>query len=63
MTSSRARATSRAPDAERLRAETVLGVAQHDNGWWKWDATAQFADVDGFPWELADAEELHDDHG
>ncbi|MEE9197063.1 MAG: DUF3891 family protein [bacterium] len=41
-------------DPERLRAETVFGIAEHDNGWWEWDATPALADVDGFPAGLAD---------
>ncbi len=42
------------PDPERLRAETVMAVAQHDNGWWEWEAAPDLADADGFPSELAD---------
>jgi len=42
------------PDSERLRAETVFGIAEHDNGWWEWDATPELADVDGFPSGLSD---------
>ena len=42
------------PDPERLRAETVMAVAQHDNGWWEWEATPDLADVDGFPSALKD---------
>ena len=43
-----------APDPERLRAETVMAIAQHDNGWWEWEATPELAAVDGFPSGLAD---------
>ncbi len=43
-----------APDPERLRADTVLAVAQHDNGWWEWDATPELSGDDGFPLGLAD---------
>ena len=42
------------PDPERLRAETVMAVALHDNGWWEWDATPELAAVDSFPLGLAD---------
>jgi hypothetical protein len=44
-----------APDPERLRAETVLGIAQHDNGWWEWDATPGLAAGDGLPLGLREA--------
>ena len=43
-----------APDPERLRAETVMAVAQHDNGWWEWEATPELAAADGFPSGLAE---------
>ena len=42
------------PDPEQLRAEMVMAVAQHDNGWWEWEATPDLAAVDGFPSGLAD---------
>ena len=42
------------PDPERLRAETVLGIAQHDNGWWEWDATPRLREADGLPLGLAE---------
>jgi hypothetical protein len=44
-----------APDPERLRAETVFGIAQHDNGWWEWDAAPDLAPADGLPLGLRDA--------
>ncbi len=25
-------------DSERVRREVVLAVAEHDNGWWEWEA-------------------------
>ena len=34
------------PDPERLRAEVILAIAQHDNGWWEWEATPGIADAD-----------------
>jgi hypothetical protein len=37
------------PDPERLRAEVVLAVVQHDNGWWEWEASPRFAEADGLP--------------
>jgi hypothetical protein len=45
---------AQAPDPERLRAETVLGIAQHDNGWWEWDATPTLREADGLPLGLAE---------
>ncbi len=42
------------PDSERLRAETLMAIAQHDNGWWEWEASPELADVDGFPAGLAE---------
>jgi len=40
---------TRIPDSERLRAETLMAIAQHDNGWWEWEASPELADADGFP--------------
>ena len=42
------------PDSERLRAETLMAIAQHDNGWWEWEASPELTDVDGFPSGLAE---------
>ena len=42
------------PDQEQLRAETVMAIAQHDNGWWEWEATPELAAIDGFPSGLAE---------
>ncbi len=42
------------PDSEKLRAETLMAIAQHDNGWWEWEATPGLADADGFPSGLAE---------
>ncbi len=42
------------PDPGRLRAETVMAVTQHDNGWWEWEATPDLSDADRFPLGLAD---------
>jgi len=35
-------------DPEILLAETVLGIAEHDNGWWEWEASP-VTDPDGLP--------------
>lgn len=41
-------------DHGRLRAETVLAIAEHDNGWWEWEAQPERSDVDGLPLDLKD---------
>jgi hypothetical protein len=43
-----------APDPERLRAETVLAIAEHDNGWWEWEADPELDPDDGLPLGLLD---------
>ena len=39
-------------DPDRLRAETVLAIAEHDNGWWEWEADPQIDPADGLPLDL-----------
>lgn len=41
-----------APDPARLRAETVLAIAEHDNGWWEWEAAPTLSDIDNLPQDL-----------
>ena len=41
-------------DPERLRAEIVFAIAQHDNGWWEWEAEPDLSAVDGLPLGLAE---------
>lgn len=41
-----------AADPERLRAETVMGIAEHDNGWREHDATPDLDPEDGLPLNL-----------
>jgi hypothetical protein len=36
-------------DPERLRAEAVLAIAEHDNGWWEWEAMPDLSSDDGLP--------------
>ena len=36
-------------DPERLRREVVLAVAEHDNGWWEWEADPPLSAEDGLP--------------
>ena len=43
-----------AHDPERLCAETVLAIAEHDNGWWEWEAIPERGDLDDLPLDLAD---------
>ena len=37
------------PDPERLRAAVVFAAAQHDNGWWEWEAAPELDGADGLP--------------
>ena len=39
-------------DPERLRREVVLAVAEHDNGWWEWEADPPLSVEDGLPQDL-----------
>jgi hypothetical protein len=41
------------PEPERLRAETILAIAEHDNGWWEWEADPRIDPADGLPLDLA----------
>ncbi len=41
-------------DSERLRQEVVLAVAEHDNGWWEWEADPPLSAEDGLPQGLAE---------
>ena len=41
-------------DSERLRREAVLAVAEHDNGWWEWEADPPLSAADGLPQGLAE---------
>ena len=38
-----------AADPVRWRDEVVLAIAEHDNGWWEWEAMPQFSAEDGLP--------------
>ena len=42
------------PASERLRAAWVFAVAQHDNGWWEWEAQPDVAAAGGLPLGLAE---------
>lgn len=39
--------------AREIRSEAVLGIEQHDNGWWEWEAAPQEGE-DGLPLGLAE---------
>ena len=41
-------------DPERLRSETIFAIAEHDNGWWEWEAAPEVAERDGLPLGLAE---------
>ena len=40
------------PNSEAIRAETVLAIAEHDNGWWEWEADPPLDPEDGLPLHL-----------
>jgi hypothetical protein len=40
------------PQADRWRAETVLAIAEHDNGWWEWEADPEIDPADALPLNL-----------
>lgn len=44
-----------APAPERLREEAILGIAEHDNGWWEDEALPRFSSQDGLPVGLGDS--------
>ena len=37
------------PDPDALRREIVFGIAEHDNGWWEWEADPEIDPADGLP--------------
>lgn len=39
---------------EAWREEVVLAIAEHDNGWWEWEAKPTIDTADGLPLGLAD---------
>jgi len=41
-------------DPAQLRAETILAIAEHDNGWWEWEAIPDFGELDALPLDLGD---------
>ncbi len=43
---------SASPQAAELRQEVVQGIAEHDNGWWEWEASPSVDPADGLPRDL-----------
>lgn len=41
-------------EPEIWRQEIVLAIAEHDNGWWEWEASPPIDPADGLPYGLAD---------
>jgi len=41
-------------DPEKLAAETIFGIAEHDNGWWEWEASPTNSESDKLPLGLAE---------
>ena len=38
-----------ATQPNRWRDEVIVGIAEHDNGWWEWEANPKFSSNDGLP--------------
>lgn len=45
-------APSEAPEV--IRREVVRAIAEHDNGWWEWEASPNFDPADGLPLGMMD---------
>jgi len=41
-------------DPKKLQDEVILGVSEHDNGWWEWEATPELNENDGLPMNLTE---------
>ena len=41
-------------EPERLAIETIFGIAEHDNGWWEWEASPTSSESDKLPLGLAE---------
>lgn len=44
-----------ATDPTRWRDEVILGIAEHDNGWWEWEAMPRISERDGLPVGIGEA--------
>ena len=43
-----------ASEPEKLALETIFGIAEHDNGWWEWEASPSSSKSDKLPLGLAE---------
>jgi len=41
-------------EPDKLAAETIFGIAEHDNGWWEWEASPSSSESDKLPLGLAE---------
>ncbi len=41
-------------EPEKLAVETIFGIAEHDNGWWEWEASPSSSESDKLPLGLAE---------
>ena len=41
-------------NSEKLSAETIFGITEHDNGWWEWEAYPSSSESDKLPLGLAE---------
>ncbi len=41
-------------EPEKLATETIFGIAEHDNGWWEWEASPSSSESDKLPLGLAE---------
>jgi len=41
-------------EPEKLATETIFGIAEHDNGWWEWEASPTNSESDKLPLGLAE---------
>lgn len=41
-------------ESDRLRGEVLLGIAEHDNGWWEWEADPDIVAETGLPMGLGE---------
>ena len=49
--------------SDRWRDEVILAIAQHDNGWWEWEAMPVIDSADGWPMNLTDVASQSPDEG
>ena len=49
--------------SDALRQEVVQAIAEHDNGWWEWEASPAIDPADGLPLDLPDVAKSKADAG